>query len=203
MTNPEIGKHPESVIVPELLRDDQNLLDQPPFYWIRENPLMVPTDLFLPDREDFGWPMLVHATADVGGSALQYLKRRQRELLHATLDLQWRPVKNEVDKLKIIGDKIYKALRQYPHSVTYLKEMWVHHYFFDEQGKRKKPGIPIRTYAAYAAIKDELMKKDKWIGLEEVLPAHFETEDTVTKIGQGKPETNRYFRIVKRSEFLS
>lgn len=185
------------IYVPELLLPGQNLLDQPPYYWVLES-IGLPPYYFTKPKE--GEPAMFAAIAR------QY-ERSSREP-NAVVDY--------TQRCEMLVAKVYRAdipavfqqltdylNREYSGSIEYLAYYWIleNMSWFNRLGNPTKHcPKEVPTYAAWAYAQKLSDSRNALLGLDEVLPARFAGTESVTEALSHKHNMNRigrFFRLVR------
>ncbi len=166
-----------NVHVPEKLRPDQNLLDQPPYTWLAADPAILPVDFFSTEE---GEPIFIRLVTKYDLTTLSY---EHRQFLFQHLD----PRYASIEEASKYHRKARAFLEEFPYGVDYLQEKWLQYVHFDRKGDPTQTIWQGQTYAAYAATKlsGELARQTgKWAGLEELLPYGPETGSPIPQSSQ-------------------
>lgn len=189
------------VRIAEFLEPQQGILYQPPFNWIREDERIFPDDLFF---DDLGYPyfMRIWFVYDLNNAA--YYRSRRENLYAKALKLISVEYRDD-DLLSYLRLKITEAVEKYPYALEYLCEYWSLKNYFSDSGDRslgRSKHLRILSYAAYADVSLKLERGAKLAGLDDELPEASVALDIVEAMPAGKPDTNKYFRLVSYSEAL-
>lgn len=184
MTAPEElhGQDEGSILVESHLGPTQNILDQPPFTWLRENTDILPPDFFLNPEEGF----VVYVARLVPKVALWEVKRVLSE-------------KHRDQAMSRVHTGEMWLATNFPMAHEYLYANWQRRCGYDNKGNRLTRGFsppPALSYAAYRVREERQKDQARWVGLAALLPG-LETAEDIGAAMPAKGKVNVYFRLFR------
>lgn len=171
------------VVVPEYLGEQQNILDQPPYSWLREDTDILPPDIFVDDSSGFAGYMRAVAL---------YKEAWEVKKLFTS------PYQNGV-QLRIYRGRTYLSDDNFHLAIDYLYKIWTTSTKdrYDVNGNPRKTGfkfpVPL-SYVAWRLQQEQEAERRQLTGLDELLPV-LSTSSSVLNAMPPKRRVNKYFRI--------
>lgn len=152
-----------AVFVPEKLRVEQHVFDQPPFAWVLRDASLIPARLLKERRKNLYRFLDAVLASDSENSST-------REMVIRWVGSKYARGDKFVEVMRTIREKLQKS---YPYILDYYRHVREEFYFGGREGigpkiRAEKPWID--TYACYAFRRARQEQEEKLFGMQEVLP---------------------------------